>query len=72
MKSLGPHANGLGERLGPNRKDHEFLDVQIVGRMGSAVNDVHHRQWQAAGIDPAQIAIQRPAVGIGRRPGSGQ
>ncbi len=71
MEDLRPHAQGLGKSLGPGRQDHELLDVDRVVRMGAAIDDVHHRQGQDAGRDPAHILVERQVRrdrrGLGRR-----
>ena len=40
------------------RHDHEFLNIQIIGGMGTTVQDVHHGQRQGFGVDAAQIFVE--------------
>ena len=63
---------GFGEAVSPYGHDHEFLDVHVVVRMGTAVQDVHHGNRQFLGVDPAQILIQRQADGQSRSLGHSQ
>jgi hypothetical protein len=41
------------------RHDHDLLEVQRVVRVGSAVNDVHHRHGERARVHAADVAPQR-------------
>ena len=61
MEDLGPHAQGITEALGAQGHDHEFLDVQVVGGVGAAVDDVHHGRGQHLGVDAAQVFVQGQA-----------
>ena len=42
MENLRAHAQRIAESHGPDGHDHEFLDVQVVGGVRAAVDDVHH------------------------------
>jgi len=68
VKDLHAHPKGLAEGAGPERNDHEFLHVQRVLGMGSAVDDVHHRHGQLPCPDPTQIPIERKVLEICGRP----
>jgi hypothetical protein len=68
-EDLRPHPHGVGDRAGGDRLDHELLDVDRVVGVLAAVQDVHHRHRQGAGVDAADIAIQRQAQILGRRLG---
>ena len=69
VEDLGDHADALGEDLGPDRHDHEFLEVDLVVGVLAAVDDVGHREragpgrWprrcsgRAAGRGPAAAAL---------------
>ena len=59
--------------LGAVGHDHEFLHVDGIIRVRAAVEDVHHRHRQRAGVDAAQIAIERGSLrcGGGARHGHG-
>ena len=72
MKHLGTAAQGLPEGGGGDRHNHELLDLHIVGGVGAAVEDVHHRHGQLLGVDAADIAVQAGAQALGRRLGAGQ
>ena len=65
-------AQRLGEGLGADRHDHEFLEVDRIVGMHAAIDDVHHRHRQGPRRGAADIAIQRHVEGFGRRLGAGQ
>ena len=67
MEHLHAHAQGLRKTAGAEGHDHELLHVDGIIRVRAAVQDVHHRNRQSAGVDAAQIAIQRGALRRGRR-----
>ncbi len=67
VEDFRAHPHRLGDRAGADRLDHELLDVDRVVGVPPAVDDVHHRHRQGAGIDAADIAVQRLAeFGRGR------
>ena len=72
VKHFGTAAQGLPEGGGGDRHNHELLDLHIVGGVGAAVEDVHHRHGQLLGVDAADIAVQAGAQALGRRLGAGQ
>ena len=72
VEDLGDHADALGERLGADGHDHEFLEVDLVVGVLAAVDDVGHRDGQDAGVGAADVAVERQAVGRGGRLGGGQ
>ena len=63
---------GVGEALETERHDHEFLNIDRVVRVRTAVNDVHHRGRQQSSADAAHVAEQRQTAVIGSRTGDGQ
>ncbi len=67
MEYFRAHAQSVGESVGAGRHDHEFLEVQRIVGMRAAIDDVHHRHWQDARIDAAQILIERQPRGLPRR-----
>ncbi len=69
MKGLSPHTDRLTDGFSPHRYDHEFLDVKIIGRMGAAVDNIHHRDRQSPGGDTTQVPVQRQVICIGCGPG---
>src|SRR5476649_2711904 len=68
MEDLGAHPQRLGEGRGAPWHDHELLDVDVGVRVLAAIQDVHQRHWQGAGIHASQVAIQRLAVRLRGRP----
>ena len=59
MEDFGAHANRIAHGGRRDRHDHEFLNVDRIVGMHAAIDDVHHRHRQHAGIDAADIAIER-------------
>ena len=51
----------LGERGRADRHDHELLQIDRVGRVHAAVDDVHHRHGQRRRLLPAEMAEERHA-----------
>ena len=70
--ALGGPPQSLGERGRAHRHEHELLDVEGVGGVGPAVEDVEHGQGQHAGVGPAQVAVEGEVELVGRGPGHGQ
>ena len=66
---LGSPAQRLGECGRPDRRDHEFLDVDVGVGVRPAVEDVEHRHRQQIGVRAAQVAEQRKVGGVGCRLG---
>ena len=48
-----------------DRHDHEFLNVDWVVGVLTAVDDVHHRHRQRARRRTADVTVKRQAAGIG-------
>ena len=55
----GRHPNRFPEALGAHRHNHELLEVDGVVRVFAAVDDVHHGNRQASGVDPPEVSVQR-------------
>ena len=71
MKGFGAHLNGLADRFGTKGNYHKFLNIQVVGGMCAAIDDVHHGNRQHPGIDAAKVAVKGQAESHGGRPGRG-
>ena len=56
VEDLGPHLQGLGERACARGDDHELLEVDAVVGVRAAVDHVHHRHRQDAGVVAAEEA----------------
>ena len=69
---LNTPAQALGEGLGTQRNNHEFLDVDVGIGVGTAVEDVHQRNRQHVGVRAAQVLVQRQVRGGGGCVGNGQ
>ena len=72
VEHLGPHAQGLAEGLGALGDDHELLEVDGVVGVLAAVDDVHQRHGQVAGVGAAEVAVERQADGVGGGLGDGE
>ncbi len=59
MEYLSAAAQSLAERRSGNRHDHEFLDLNVVGSVSAAVEDVHHRHRQGLGVAAADVVVKR-------------
>ena len=59
MVNIGAHAQAFGEGFRADRHDHEFLNIDVVIRVHAAVQNIHHRHGHFAGVDAAEIAIER-------------
>ena len=62
----------LGERRGPDRRDHELLHVDVRVGVGATVEDVHHRHRQEVRVGAAQVAVERQLGGDRGGLGDGQ
>ena len=71
MKYLDAHAQRFREFGGAVGDNHEFLHVDGVVGMGPAVDDIHHGDGQRAGVDAAQVAVERGSLRIGCSAGGG-
>ncbi len=72
MEHLRAHLQAGREALGAAGDDHELLEVDLVVRMGAAVEHVHHRHRQQRGGRAAEVAPQRLTL-LGRlRLGAGE
>ncbi len=69
VEHLDAHAQALREALGAAGHHHELLEVHAVIRVGAAVEHVHHRHRQHAGVRPTEVAPQRQTLlgGLGVR-----
>ena len=72
MEDLSAHPQGFLPALGPHGHDHELLNVHVVGGVGPAVEDVHHRHGEGLGIDAAQVSVQRQPQALAGGLGAGQ
>ena len=69
MKNLGATAQRFGKCRGTHRQDHEFLEIDVVIGMRTAVDDVHHRHRQLhrhASSQAVEVTVER-LPGFGRR-----
>ncbi|MBA7695625.1 hypothetical protein ES703_104257 [subsurface metagenome] len=73
VKRLHPHLQGFGEGAGPDREDHELLDIHVVVGMLAAIDDIHHGDRQGILFRlPGEVGVERQAGGIGGGVGDGQ
>ena len=59
MKHLNAHAQAVAESACAHRHHHELLHVHVVVGVTAAVDDVHHRDGQGAGVRAAEVAVER-------------
>ena len=80
VKNLRANTQGFREALGGNRLNHELLDINVVIRVLTTVQNVHHRhrhgKLAGGAIDVGNVRIQRLAQGdcrcLGRSKGNRQ
>ena len=65
MEHFGSHAQRFPEARGAVGHQHEFLEIQAVRGMGTAIDHVHQRHRQKIGQRPSQIAVEGQAQSIG-------
>ena len=58
MKDFGAVAHRFLKRRSPCRNNHEFLQVEVVVGVRTAVDDVHHRHRKLHGTHAAEIAVK--------------
>ena len=71
VEGFGAPAEGVGEGFGAYGHDHELLEVDVGVGVGATVEDVHHGRGQEAGVDAAEVAIERELEGFGGGAGAG-
>ena len=64
VEDLRAPAQAVRESLGAHRHHHEFLNVNLVVSVRSAVQDVHHGNGQRSCIHPTDVAVQGVAQAI--------
>ena len=76
MENLGAHAQRVGERLGANRLNHEFTDVDVVVCVLAAIDDVHHRHRHrvlaGSAVEVGDVRVERHTLGLGSGLGGSQ
>lgn len=72
MIDFGAPAQTFPERRSACRHDHEFLDIDGIGRMGTAIQDIHHGDRQVVAIDAAEETVEGNPQGRSSRTGAGQ
>ncbi|TMA37994.1 MAG: hypothetical protein E6J79_08570, partial [Deltaproteobacteria bacterium] len=72
MVDLDTLADRLGERRRPVRHDHELLEVERVGGVPAAVDDVHQRDGEKPGTVPAERTVEGLTARGRRRPRHGE
>ena len=72
MKHFRAITQTLGEGGRADRKNHEFLNVDVVVRVRTTVDDVHHRNRQGLGTFSTEIAEERLLALSSRRVRSGK
>ena len=57
VKCLHSHLQSAGERIRTTRHDHEFLNIDIVVRMLTTVEHIHHRYRQYVSVDTTDVLV---------------
>jgi hypothetical protein len=71
VEDFGAPAEGVGEVFSADGHDHELLEVDVGVCVGAAVEDVHHGRGEEAGVDAAEVAVERELEREGRGAGAG-
>ena len=66
VENFGTVAQRLTQRRRTDRHDHEFLEVDRRVRVGTAIDDVHHRHRQHLRIGSTEVLVERHAELCGR------
>ena len=66
MENLGALTQAFTEGRSADRHNHKFLNVNGIGRVSAAVEDIHHRNRHTVAADAAEEAVKRDANGSGR------
>jgi len=66
--NVGHHLDSLAVGARAHRDHQEILDIDAHVGMHPAADDLHLWHRQSLGVGAAEIAIERHAAGIGRRP----
>ena len=72
VEDLGAAAQSLAEGGSGDRHDHKLLNLHVVGGVGAAVENVHHRHGQLLGVDTADIVVQAGPQALSGSLGTGQ
>ena len=72
VEDLGTHADPLAEAPGADGHDHEFLDVHVVVGVHPAIDDIHMRDGDVLGRDPADVTVQGHPEPLRGGPGTGE
>ncbi|MNP13144.1 hypothetical protein D3C76_1054130 [compost metagenome] len=63
MEDFSAHAQGFTEACRTYRLNHELLDVDVVVRVLTAIDDVHHRdrhgQTRLRAVQRSQVLVER-------------
>src|SRR5439155_8058927 len=69
MKNLHSQSNAFTKARGSHRHHHEFLKVHVVICVRTAVQNIHHWNWQQPGIHSPKVPIQRDSESLSSRSG---
>ena len=65
MEHFGTHTDAFLDRGSANRTNHEFLEGNGSVGVGTAVDDVHHRNGQRVGVAATDVAVERQSESLG-------
>ena len=72
MKHFRPPAHRFFQRGCADGQDHEFLKINGIVGMDTAIDDVHHRHRQHSGLRAADIAVEIKLRAVGGGLGHGE
>src|SRR5436190_787909 len=59
MKNLRTHTQGFMKGICAYRHNHELLKINVVISVRTAVDDIHHRHRQHAGVWATEVFVER-------------
>src|SRR6266702_173936 len=71
VEDLDAPSQRVGEALRTHWHDHELLEVDVRVGVAAAVEDVHHRGGQDAGVHAAEVPVERQLKRCRRGAGTG-
>ena len=58
VEHFSTHTKGFGESGGSDRHNHEFLEVDAVVGMGTAIEDIHHGDRKHVGTTTTKVTVE--------------
>ena len=61
MEAFGAHANRFAESFSTNGANHELLERDGRVRVGTTIDDIHHRHGEHLGVWTTDVFVKRKA-----------